>query len=655
MGTEEAIFVMEQIIQDAIEHSKKCHIGLIDFSSAFDNVSHKYMKQRLWDSGASMATIQLVNCLYNAATGYIKIRNKDGSSTKSETFEIKRGNVQGDISSPKLFTGALRKLEEDEDPLKYDSSSYKIFDLRISSLYFADDGAQITQSKKELSKRMTNFGKKAEEKADLKVNMKKTFAMEIKKGSKLEKPKEEDFIQYSKNSKFKCETCNRGFPSSHSLSIHKNLCNKKYDGKLCKDKHHVFQIVGCRGNINKRVYMILWCQEFRKPVDTSNWTDEITKQNQTEFFEEETLPNGEYKIQKIIGGPVEKENNIGELEDYFLVHWASWRIDASTMLSRSSLEKEVPELLENYLSDHKDFLKRKQKRNGPYINRTISTSQRYMSWEPSFFVEDHCKEELADFWENNKEAKNRRIIKDSRENRCMHCGKNFKRPSSLKGHHKKKSCIHRPPSTTGSKTEKIIMKRNRAKKDMGDKTLTVGENEIKYIDEFEYLGHWITYNGDQRRNLEIKMAKAQANFGGLRRIWIDKKASLDFKLRIYKTLVIPILTYANAAWILDEETIRSLRNWNSKNLNFITGYGFAYEARHPSYDLILKLRQRRARWLKKSITTDPNLVLTKLLIRKAMNRKEGDIFMDMPNIAVEKLIKNMTDIDKWRNIYEHIT
>ena len=38
-----------------------------------------------------------------------------------------------------------------------------------------------------------------------------------------------------------------------------------------------------------------------------------------------------------------------------------------------------------------------------------------------------------------------------------------------------------------------------------------------------------------------------------------------------------------------------------------------------------------------------------------MNRKEGDIFMDMPNIAVEKLIKNMTDKDKWRNIYEHIT
>ena len=71
----------------------------------------------------------------------------------------------------------------------------------------------------------------------------------------------------------------------------------------------------------------------------------------------------------------------------------------------------------------------------------------------------------------------------------MHCGKNFKRPSSLKGHYTKKSCIHRPPSTTGSKTKKILMKRNRAKKDMGDKTLAVGENEINYIDEFEYLGH----------------------------------------------------------------------------------------------------------------------------------------------------------------------
>ena len=65
--------------------------------------------------------------------------------------------------------------------------------------------------------------------------------------------------------------------------------------------------------------------------------------------------------------------------------------------------------------------------------------------------------------------------------------------------------------------------------------------EIGFVFDFKYLGHWFQSDGDGMRNIEIWMAQAGSAFGRLNHIWRDKRLSKRVKLKLYATFVISIL------------------------------------------------------------------------------------------------------------------
>ena len=83
-------------------------VTFIDYSSAFDTVSHKFLDSALARAGASNKTRTVFRAVHSSASAYTKVTDVAGKCVKSQVFPIRRGVVQGDIiTSPPYFILAL--------------------------------------------------------------------------------------------------------------------------------------------------------------------------------------------------------------------------------------------------------------------------------------------------------------------------------------------------------------------------------------------------------------------------------------------------------------------------------------------------------------------------------------------------------------------
>ena len=75
----------------------------IDYSAAFDTESQLFLDSALAETGVSSKVRRIVQAIFAAATGVVRIRQQDGGVEMSEPFNIERGVLQGDIFSPVCF------------------------------------------------------------------------------------------------------------------------------------------------------------------------------------------------------------------------------------------------------------------------------------------------------------------------------------------------------------------------------------------------------------------------------------------------------------------------------------------------------------------------------------------------------------------------
>jgi len=71
----------------------------------------------------------------------------------------------------------------------------------------------------------------------------------------------------------------------------------------------------------------------------------------------------------------------------------------------------------------------------------------------------------------------------------------------------------------------------------------VDGNIVESIDSFVYLGSLQSSDGQCRPNLARRIGLACAAMTSIKRIWSDKRLTLDTKLRIHQTLVLCVLLY----------------------------------------------------------------------------------------------------------------
>ena len=90
--------------------------------------------------------------------------------------------------------------------------------------------------------------------------------------------------------------------------------------------------------------------------------------------------------------------------------------------------------------------------------------------------------------------------------------------------------------------------------------ITIDGHGIKEVDEFTYLGATICKERGGMKDLQNRLSKARGAFVKLKKIWNSKNISRRTKLRLYKTLVVPVLPYGF-------ETIRKMNKGDDKRVD----------------------------------------------------------------------------------------
>ena len=98
-----------------LEQGKEFFVTFIDYSAAFDTVSHKFLDEALQRAGESNKTRDMFRAMYAAASAATKVLGTDNKHVLSPKFPINRGVVQRDIVSPLYFILALELILRNHD------------------------------------------------------------------------------------------------------------------------------------------------------------------------------------------------------------------------------------------------------------------------------------------------------------------------------------------------------------------------------------------------------------------------------------------------------------------------------------------------------------------------------------------------------------
>lgn len=137
-GTLENTAVLDAVLGDSRRKLRECHVAVLDFSRAFDTVSHKALLELLGARGLPKGFCDYLARMYETATTILAVNGKQGQPVK-----VGRGVRQGDPLSPILFNmamdGILASLPK--------GVGYGLEGERVSALAYADDLILLAGSK----------------------------------------------------------------------------------------------------------------------------------------------------------------------------------------------------------------------------------------------------------------------------------------------------------------------------------------------------------------------------------------------------------------------------------------------------------------------------------------------------------------------------
>ncbi|KAJ7416834.1 hypothetical protein WISP_68266 [Willisornis vidua] len=84
-----------------------------------------------------------------------------------------------------------------------------------------------------------------------------------------------------------------------------------------------------------------------------------------------------------------------------------------------------------------------------------------------------------------------------------------------------------------------------------DPHITIGESELKPVQQFTYLGSIISSDGKIDKEMDNRLAKAYRAFGKLHKIaWSNKHLKKSTKISVYRAIVLSTLLHGSESWVI---------------------------------------------------------------------------------------------------------
>ena len=222
-GCRDNILILRTLVEQAMAEGKELALTFIDYSAAFDSVSHKFIDQALADAGAKPKTRAMFRAVYRAASAMTKVEGPDGKQVFSMAFPVRRGVIQGDITSPIYFILALEKILRKHDKNINKGTRMTHTHTWVHTLGYADDAVLVDEQVETATKRVNDIAKGSRKDADMNINVTKTQCMHLRKQDALRKPTK---VEAASECKFTCshKGCNKLFANKHGLRVHEGKC-----------------------------------------------------------------------------------------------------------------------------------------------------------------------------------------------------------------------------------------------------------------------------------------------------------------------------------------------------------------------------------------------------------------------------------------------
>ena len=122
------------------------------------------------------------------------------------------------------------------------------------------------------------------------------------------------------------------------------------------------------------------------------------------------------------------------------------------------------------------------------------------------------------------------------------------------------------------KTKYMICNENKKKiQGRTDQQLKIGENRFEKVQSFVYLGSQMNVANSEKQEINIRIRNANKCYFGLIRYFRSKLLTYSTKVRLYKTLIKPVLMYGSETWVLNENDQKNLVYLNERYLERYMG------------------------------------------------------------------------------------
>ena len=226
------VMTIQHLLENALPGESKGVITYIDFTAAFDSISHSFLLNALKEYNVPLKYCRLIKAIYDSAAVRVRLQERGGSKCYSRNVSIKRGVIQGDIPSAVCFLVSLDKILKDHGSL--DMGLKVTEELLLSDMEFADDASLPNEDTNMATVRLTTLNEKAEEKAGMQISIPKTKNQHIMKRPIIAPTTEADIdnLPPEKALKFICDKCGYSFANHHGLRVHQGRhCKKRKTNK----------------------------------------------------------------------------------------------------------------------------------------------------------------------------------------------------------------------------------------------------------------------------------------------------------------------------------------------------------------------------------------------------------------------------------------
>ena len=83
-------------------------------------------------------------------------------------------------------------------------------------------------------------------------------------------------------------------------------------------------------------------------------------------------------------------------------------------------------------------------------------------------------------------------------------------------------------------------------------TIQASGKIIKQVEQFNYLGSYITSNGKCDKEISRRIGMAKSAFQRMKTVLLNPKLHMDTKQRVLRTYIMPILTYGSDTWTISQ-------------------------------------------------------------------------------------------------------